>query len=373
MAAPENPLVSVIVPVYNVEDYLRQALDSLLAQTLGAGEMEIICVDDGSSDSSPAILAEYAEAAAVNGKFPFTVITQPRNFGYGRAMNTGLAAARGEYVGLLEPDDFVDAAMFENLLGVARKHDADVVKGNYFDHIEGVEPDRFEDALGIGGWAYDVPLCAKDDDTLLFIRACLWSAIYKRSLIEDNGIRFAETPGASFQDTSFAVQVAICAQRYVLVRDAYVHYRLDNASSSSNSVKKEFCVYDEIAAIEAFVNAEAKRRERFRPAAIYKCFWLYDWNRARIGACEATDIAEGLMSSTLRRAAYEGVLERRFFDDREWAEVQRLVSLDVKDPAQRISQAREEVVAEYEGSWSYRLGRALLAPARLLRSRAERR
>ena len=170
-----QPVLSVIVPVCNVERYLSQALESLLAQTMPAGQMEIICVNDGSTDSSGAILEDYA---AIEHRFPITVIEQPCNMGYGRAMNTGLARARGNYIGFLEPDDFVDATGFEELLEVAASFDADVVKAYYYDHFENVSPDRLEEALR--GYRYHEVLCAAEDERVLFIRPCLWTAVSGR-------------------------------------------------------------------------------------------------------------------------------------------------------------------------------------------------
>lgn len=101
-----NPKVSIVIPIYNVERYLRQCLDSVVNQTLK--DIEIICVDDGSTDSSPDIIKEYVD------KDPrVKVITKP-NSGYGNSMNRGFDMAEGEYIGIVESDDYADPDMFEN-------------------------------------------------------------------------------------------------------------------------------------------------------------------------------------------------------------------------------------------------------------------
>ena len=116
--------VSVILPIYNVSQYLRQALDSVVNQTLR--ELEIICVDDGSTDDSLEIVREYAQKDS-----RIVVITGP-NGGYGKAMNKGLDRATGEYIGILEPDDYVDLHMFEDLYRIAAENRLDLVKADFY-------------------------------------------------------------------------------------------------------------------------------------------------------------------------------------------------------------------------------------------------
>ena len=109
-----QPTVSILVPVYNVERYLAQCLDSLCAQTLH--DIEIICIDDGSTDSSPSIMADYAVR---DGRI--RVITKS-NTGYGDSMNRGLAEADGAWVGICEPDDFCDKHMYAALVRAGERH-----------------------------------------------------------------------------------------------------------------------------------------------------------------------------------------------------------------------------------------------------------
>ena len=104
-----TPKVSVVVPVYNVEKYLRQCLDSLVNQTLK--EIEIICVDDGSVDSSKEIIREYIQKDQ-----RVKLIAKEKNSGYGNSMNQGFDMASGEYIGILESDDFAELTMYEKPL-----------------------------------------------------------------------------------------------------------------------------------------------------------------------------------------------------------------------------------------------------------------
>ena len=109
------PKISILVPIYNVEKYLRECLDSILNQTLK--DIEIICINDGSTDSSLEILNEYSS------KDSRVKIINKANSGYGASMNKGLEAASGEYIGIVESDDFIKTTMFEDLYNIAEKKD----------------------------------------------------------------------------------------------------------------------------------------------------------------------------------------------------------------------------------------------------------
>ena len=121
--------ISVITPVYNVERYLRECLDSLVRQSMQ--DVEFICVNDGSKDGSLAILNEYAAKDS-----RFKIISQ-KNQGYGKAMNVGIKAASGDYIAILESDDFIGGDMLRFLYDVAVRNNADIVKSNfYFSSVE---------------------------------------------------------------------------------------------------------------------------------------------------------------------------------------------------------------------------------------------
>ena len=120
------PKLSVLVPIYNVEKYLDECLASLTKQTLK--DIEIICINDGSTDNSPKILQKYAK------KYPNFVVINKQNSGYGDSMNKGLEKATGEYIGIVESDDFIESDAFKKLYELAHETKADIVKANYFYH-----------------------------------------------------------------------------------------------------------------------------------------------------------------------------------------------------------------------------------------------
>ena len=108
-----TPLISVLVPCCNVEKYLRQCLDSIINQTYT--ELEIICLNDGSTDSTPDILREYEKKDS-----RILVVDKP-NSGYGATMNLGLKMAKGKYIGIVESDDYIEPSMYEILCKEAEK------------------------------------------------------------------------------------------------------------------------------------------------------------------------------------------------------------------------------------------------------------
>lgn len=231
--------VSVITPVYNVRKYLRECLDSLRAQTMK--NIEFVCVDDGSTDGCGEILDAYATQDQ-----RFHVIHK-ENSGYGASMNVGLRAARGEYIGIVESDDFADKDMFRALYEVADNYKVDVVKSNYWE--EGHGKHRFVEALQ--GHAYGKVICPRKEDSRFFLEVpSIWTCLYRKAFLLDKEIWFNETPGASYQDTSFVFLTKAYADRFFLVKQGYLHYRVDNAASSSYSTGKVFCIIDEFDEIQ---------------------------------------------------------------------------------------------------------------------------
>ena len=236
------PLLSVIVPVYNVEQYLPQCLESLTNQTFQ--DMEIICVNDGSTDASLSIMREYA------GRDSRITIVDKANTGYGHSMNVGLKKAAGEYIGIVESDDFAEQTMFAKLMDTALFHKADMVKANYYT----IKDNEKTFVNNLRDFPYDTAFCPrKEFPKFFYILQSIWSAIYKRDFLESNNILFNETPGASFQDVSFAFKAISCAEKVVLIKDGVLNYRIDNPQSSVYAPDKSHCIYDEIVSIEKFL------------------------------------------------------------------------------------------------------------------------
>ena len=235
--------ISVVVPVYNVEKYLKECIDSIINQTLE--DIEIICVNDGSTDSSLEILNDYAK------KDSRIIVINKSNSGYGHTMNMGLNAATGENVGIIESDDFADKNMFEDLYKLAKEYDADIVKGDWYNYWSKNKFARKNNRISS---AKALKLTnSKQDKSLLRINPSVWSAIYKKEFLNKYNIRFLETPGASYQDLAFSFKIFALAERVILTDKAYLYYRQDNMNSSVKSKTKVYCVCDEYEEIDRFL------------------------------------------------------------------------------------------------------------------------
>lgn len=222
--------VSIIVPVYNVEKYLRQCMDSIINQTLN--EIEIICLDDCSTDFSGKILDEYAKKDS-----RVIVIHKEKNGGYGHSLNMGMRLAQGEYIGIVESDDVVLPRFYEVMYEKAKKFDLDFVKSDvtfWWEDIGYTFLSRFP-------WLeeyYNKVLTKGEIDIRLQFRMNIWSGIYKRSFIEKHGICLNEAPNHVFQDNGFWIQSMLYADRAMWIDDSFYLYRQDNPNQSVRQKKR---------------------------------------------------------------------------------------------------------------------------------------
>ena len=265
------PAVSVLVPCYNVEKYICQCMDSIVNQTLA--DMEIICLNDGSTDGTLAILQEYAAKDS-----RVRIIDKP-NSGYGDSMNKGLEAATGEYIGIVESDDWAEADMFESLYALAKEHDCDMVKSAY--NFYWSTPKEKRTLCAVPGEFANRLLKNEEHADFSRIAPSIWSGIYRRAMLERYDIRFLNTPGASYQDTGFHAKTWMASRAIWVTSKAYVQYRQDNMNSSVKSRRKIFAVVHEFRSIERFLAQWGLEKEwgSVKDNAKFKC---YGWNYNRL-------------------------------------------------------------------------------------------
>lgn len=302
--------ISVLVPVYNVAIFLRQCMDSIINQTLK--DIEIICINDGSTDDSLEILKMYAQ------KDLRIKIIDKKNTGYGHSMNMGLQAATGEYIGIVESDDFVEPDMFAQLYSAAINSEAEIVKSNYIEYKNG--ENYFVELLK--DMKYQQNISPNQD--MFYKQATIWSAIYKRSFLLKNNICFNETPGASYQDTAFNFKVLACAERMFLLKEAFLHYRTDNANSSVNSRDKVFCVCDEYDEIQLFLERNNILRERYQYLVEVLKFKTYLWNYKRLAYQYKYEFLLKT-ANEFRGAKNKGLLRREYWSHNDWLVVHELL------------------------------------------------
>ena len=229
--------ISVVVPVYNSERFLRSTLDSLLAQTLS--DIEIICVNDGSSDSSLQILEEYASREYR------VVVVDSVNGGVSRARNKGVEMAKGEYIGFMDADDMASPKMYERLFSLATEHSADIAEISYCRISENVQDvsmvnysmlDILPGYKGVNvsndPWKSFVALHKKYSGGLV---SPIWHRIYKADIAKQC---FFLEDIQSGEDTFFNVMAFLKARRYVFSAEIGLLYRQNSASASNGDWRK---------------------------------------------------------------------------------------------------------------------------------------
>ena len=339
--------ISIVMPIFNASEFLHQSLGGLVKQTLN--DIEIICVNDGSTDNSLEIMQQYAY------RDKRIKIIDKKNSGYGNTMNLGMSIARGEYIGILEPDDYADINMFEMLYQEALHYEADVVKSNYFEYSQKENTNIFCEVLA--GQTYNQVSNAWENERIPFLRPCIWSAIYKRTLLQDNNILFNETPGASYQDTAFAFKVWVCAKRVVFVKDAYLHYRIDNDNSSVKSSGKVFSICDEFQAIQAFLNQNKDFKNHYSKILQVLKLDSYNWNLQRI-APEFKEMFKDQIALEFIKADYDKFLDPSYFDADRWRLVQSFMN-EYRSKEDHIADLNREI-QDLRDSHSYKIGHMLM-------------
>ncbi len=257
----KSPKVSIIIPTLNRIAYIKECVDSALAQSLR--DIEIICVDANSTDGTLEILQDYAKQDSC----VRVIISECKSYGY--QVNLGISQAQGEYIGIVESDDYAKPQMYEKLYKVAKAQDCDITKSDIlcfhtangesrFAHTPIVKHKRFYGKrLDFDSHSAQSPNATKSTKAKTAFLKSAWkmnqSSIFKREFLARYNIAFNETAGASYQDTGFSFIATICANSMYVLNEAYYCYRTDNEASSSNSKDKVWCLRDEYEFIEQFL------------------------------------------------------------------------------------------------------------------------
>ena len=296
-------LLSIIVPIYNTEKYLKECIDSILSQPIK--DMEIICVNDGSNDGSLLILDElYKKDQRIK------IIDKP-NTGYGDTMNIGMSEATGEYIAFLESDDMLVSMALSKLITSAERNHAEIVKGNYYLWFS--EENRFEYYDNMK--AFQDGEMIKDKTALFFSAPSIWSAVYKKEFLRKHNLQFLSTPGASYQDTSFAFKVWAKAEQITTIKDPIVYYRQDNNQSSSNEEGKVFSICDEFHEIERFIMTN--NLSNLGPIYAKVKYISYFWNVNRLGVSQKIEFLNGVFKELVSLKDH-GWLCRELWQETEW-------------------------------------------------------
>lgn len=223
--------VSIIVPIYNVENYLQQCLDSIINQTLQ--DLEIICVDDCGTDKSMDIVNQYAKHDK-----RIKIISHPHNMGQGAARNTGIKAAQGEYVGFVDSDDFIALNYFEKLYTAAIENNADLVQTDfiyYYAETNTYKPFEFKDKIA----KFDSRKQKLNSWEIYLVSSMCWNKLCRRSMLKNHHIICPE--GVYWEDNLFCMRAAEYANIIIPVSGTIYYYRQrSNSTIKLTNIKVHF-------------------------------------------------------------------------------------------------------------------------------------
>lgn len=219
----KTPRISIIIPIYNAEKYLKKCLNSVVEQTLT--DIEIFCVDDGSTDDSWGIIQEFAKRDSR------IVAIRQKNAGAAVARNKGLEAAKGEYIGFVDSDDYVDRTYFEHLYRVAKEQGADIARA-YVKAEFDKSASRYSHQEDVDYETYYYNDLLKDDvlKNKLSQRHVIWLAIFKRSMIKRHHIIFPSEIRTG-QDVLFNIKTGYFADKIVYVEQPTYYHRVVRGGS----------------------------------------------------------------------------------------------------------------------------------------------
>ena len=306
--------VSIIIPIHNAETYLRECIESALAQKFH--QIEVLCVEDESKDASREIIEKMRE------KDKRVIYIQDSNASYGHKINLGIKLARGKYIAILEADDKINVEMIELLYNIAEEYDVDVVDSDYYEMFSynGKElMSTVKKYSDVDDYNHVVKYSNKSKKLISY--SGIWSALYKKSFLEKENIRLNESAGASYQDVSFLFLTSILAQSvYHLSRPMYC-YRVDNEISSVKNNKK---IYEIVGECDYLKNELEKRG--IKDKYIWNQFYVrkysaYYWNYRRLSENAGSlffekykeDLSRDIVNAVIDRNAVDSIIYNHTF------------------------------------------------------------
>ena len=273
------PKLSILVPAYNVEAFLPLCIESILNQSFK--DFECILINDGSKDNSLDMMKNYAKSDKR------IIIVDKKNSGYGASLNEGIKKANGEYIGIVEPDDFIHRDFYKHLF----EKELDIMKCGFMDFYGKTwktTPQKLFTEVRKDFPANGTVIKPKENQKIFLVNPTVWSAVYKKDFLKKNKIKFLETPGASYQDAGFQFKAFVSADKVFCIEKPLYYYRRDNDNSSVKSNKKINAIKKEFDEIDEFI----KNKKEFQNIADCCRFRSYNWNLNRLKFREALKFAK---------------------------------------------------------------------------------
>lgn len=261
-----NPLISIVIPVYNVKDYIRECIESVLDQTYT--NLEVLIINDKTPDKSIEIIHDLASDRRIN------IINLPNNLGLSGARNEGLHRANGEYVVFVDSDDKIKPQYIENLYKKAKSANADIVRGSFRD-FEGNVPD---------GWVADfeiLPMSGRKAlDKLLMegVSFAVWTTMYRTQFLKQHSLEF--TQGILLEDGDFTTRAYMAASIVASINDANYMYRIRPGSILTSNNAQRMSDSEEIV-IKKFIKMYESSTDNIEKYQIKHSIYAFmrDWTR----------------------------------------------------------------------------------------------
>lgn len=326
----KQPIVSVIMPVYNGETYLRQCLDSVVNQTLK--EIEIICVDDGSSDRSVEILKEYAA------KDERVMVLQQANAGAGAARNNGLSKASGKYLSFLDSDDFFETDMLEKAVEKIAADRADFVVFRCDHYLN--DTNTFKKA------AYTLkkqtlppymPFNFRQitDNVFKAFVGWAWDKVYDREFVMKHNLKFQEQRTSN--DMLFVFSALVLAKRITCLDTVLAHQRRNNGESLSNTREKSwFCFYNALKALRDVLKEKGLYEELKKDFVNYAVHFSL-WNLNTITGDCYEKLYTKLHEEWFEELEVTGHDEDYFYNKTEYKQLADILRYDFKEYNTKLS------------------------------------
>lgn len=320
------PKVTIVIPVLNVEPYIRECLDSVVNQTLT--DIEIFCVDAGSTDGTLEIEQEYAAKDS-----RITILDDiARSTGY--AKNIGFEFAKSKYVAIVESDDYIALDMMEKLYNLAEEYDLDMVKGNYRTFLgEGSSRLFVDKSISLDSDDYDKVIDPRTDNRYFGWDMYTWTGLYKKEFLDAYHIVHNESKGAAFQDVGFWFQTFCYAKRVYLTRDYFYNYRRDNPNASVNNPNRTFVMCEEYRFLKDILVKDEQTWKRVLPAYYHELFRSYFVTYERLAPQLRNDFAQRFYDEISEGFECDGI-RRELFDEYE------LVYLDALRESRDVFEAK---------------------------------
>ena len=305
--------VSVILPVYNVEKYIRQCLDSIVNQTLK--DIQIICVDDGSTDSSPEIIEEYAR------KDSRVIAIHQENGGAGAARNNGLRHAAGKYLSFLDSDDFFELNMLEEAYNCAEQYGADFVVFKSNQYFE--DSDCYKDVNWVVRYSELPPYQPFNRRAITsnVFKVCVgwaWDKLYNREFVLKNHLLFQEQRTSN--DMLFVFSAVAIAEKiaYVNKTEGLAHQRRDSTDSLSKTKEKSWdCFYKALIALRNRLKEEGIYKEVERDYINYALHFAL-WNLNSLSQPTYDKLYKKLNEEWWKELGIDGKTKSYFYNKKEF-------------------------------------------------------